>query len=387
MDDTKDTIQSDEAYFKYSIQIALENKFSWITLASMLDQMTPTLSQSKELVRVLLKELQNLQRKHQELVQQTTISSEDIIDRNYDVETLEEIKFDASENDFVKDTKKKATKKQQFDTDVKEFENAEYDFPFHESRIEHKEKNSESEEISEIEEESFVDAQNFDDNYDFIGSDCENETLDQTEDFTFKGESPRKSEFGGKSNKRKKDSNAKQISMNSQERNYECKVCKEKFPVLRDLKWHERLQHTGEKSFQCRHCKMKFTQSSNLKSHERTIHSGEKPFECKNCKKKFANKHNLKIHERTHTGEKPFACKYCKRCFAHHNSLVIHERGHTGEEPYECENCAKRFRAQSNLKIHERHHTGEMPYKCSECGKRFKDPSNLNHHQKTHIKI
>ena len=67
MENTRDTIQN-EAYFKYSIQMALQNKFSWTTLASMLDQMTPTVGQSKELVRVLLKELQNLQKKHQELI-------------------------------------------------------------------------------------------------------------------------------------------------------------------------------------------------------------------------------------------------------------------------------------------------------------------------------
>ena len=45
--------------------MALENIFSWTTLASMLDEMTPTLSKSKLLVRVLLEELQKLQKKGQ----------------------------------------------------------------------------------------------------------------------------------------------------------------------------------------------------------------------------------------------------------------------------------------------------------------------------------
>ena len=58
-----------ESYYKHSIQMALENKFSWTTLASVFDQMTPTLSQSKDLVKVLLDVIQNLQKQYQELVQ------------------------------------------------------------------------------------------------------------------------------------------------------------------------------------------------------------------------------------------------------------------------------------------------------------------------------
>ena len=57
-----------EAYFKNSIQMALENNFSWTTLALMLDEMTPTLTKTKQLVQVLLNELQTLQKKHQEFV-------------------------------------------------------------------------------------------------------------------------------------------------------------------------------------------------------------------------------------------------------------------------------------------------------------------------------
>ena len=69
-----------EAYYKNSIQMALENKFSWTTLESVFDQMTPTLSQSKELVKVLLDVIQNLQNQYQELVQhEANIRSEKIL--------------------------------------------------------------------------------------------------------------------------------------------------------------------------------------------------------------------------------------------------------------------------------------------------------------------
>ena len=64
MKKSNDVMKKCQAYFKSSIQMALENKFPWTTLALMLDQMTPTLNQSKELVKVLLSELQTLQEKY-----------------------------------------------------------------------------------------------------------------------------------------------------------------------------------------------------------------------------------------------------------------------------------------------------------------------------------
>ena len=85
--------------------MALENKFSWITLASMLDQMTPTLSQSKELVKVLLNEFQKFQRKHHKCFLDKTFANE-LYHQNDDNEVLEESKPDVQENGEVeKDTK------------------------------------------------------------------------------------------------------------------------------------------------------------------------------------------------------------------------------------------------------------------------------------------
>ena len=84
-----DVVKS-QAYFKSSIQMALGNKFPWTTLALTLDQMTPTLNQSKELVKVLLSELQSLQEKHQELLRDKAHSNEDDNYQNDVIEALEE---------------------------------------------------------------------------------------------------------------------------------------------------------------------------------------------------------------------------------------------------------------------------------------------------------
>ena len=110
---SKDKIEY-EAYYKHSIQMALENKFSWTTLASVLDQMTPTLAQSKDLVKVLLDVIQNQQKQYQELVQlEANVRNEN--NKNDDIANLkEESDLDPSncfpiqnsvEAEFVEETK------------------------------------------------------------------------------------------------------------------------------------------------------------------------------------------------------------------------------------------------------------------------------------------
>ena len=47
-------------YFTSSIDQALQNNISWETLAFLLDELTPTLTKSKELNKVLLKQLEQL---------------------------------------------------------------------------------------------------------------------------------------------------------------------------------------------------------------------------------------------------------------------------------------------------------------------------------------
>ena len=79
-----------EAYFKNSIQMALENNVSWTTLALMLDEMTPTLTKTKELVKVLLEELQKLQKKHQEFVSEKVQLNDKVQNKADEIEILEE---------------------------------------------------------------------------------------------------------------------------------------------------------------------------------------------------------------------------------------------------------------------------------------------------------
>ena len=53
-------------YFTSSLDQALQNNISWETLEALLDELTPTLAKSKELVKILLKQLQQFHKNFQE---------------------------------------------------------------------------------------------------------------------------------------------------------------------------------------------------------------------------------------------------------------------------------------------------------------------------------
>ena len=86
-----------EKYFKYSIKMALENNFSWTTLASMLEEMTPTLSKTKQLVKVLLEVLKKLQKKHLEMAPNNAQQNDKV---DYQKDEAESMNKD---NDFIED--------------------------------------------------------------------------------------------------------------------------------------------------------------------------------------------------------------------------------------------------------------------------------------------
>ena len=53
--------KSTKLNFDYFIKMALQKKISWETLVVFLDDLTPTLSKSKQAIEVLVEELQALQ--------------------------------------------------------------------------------------------------------------------------------------------------------------------------------------------------------------------------------------------------------------------------------------------------------------------------------------
>ena len=67
--------------FSYFISLALQNKITWESLSSILDDFIPNLENSKEVIRTLLKQLQNLQ---QQLSQNTQVGNKDVNEETND---------------------------------------------------------------------------------------------------------------------------------------------------------------------------------------------------------------------------------------------------------------------------------------------------------------
>ena len=391
-----------ENCFKHSIQMAFQDLISWPTLISILEDMTPTFVECKQLVKVLLNELQML--KNQKQIENSqdvqNVYSPELIQEKAsdDIEIMEEeFKLDNFEMHLVQDTKDHVFEAENIDEST-----LDHEMPIPENHMEAKTDYNEH---------------NFEEYYTFVGSDHETQSYTSTEKHDINVSSPEKSEMTRKvfidKNKSRpgkavdaEEVRSRNSNSNPKEKRYECKTCQRTFTRSHNLIVHQRLHtcekpfecnkcmksfsrkhvleahertHTGEKPYTCKYCKKCFTQPAGLKRHER-IHTGEVPYECSQCGKRFKYSSILKHHERTHTGEKPYKCSYCKKCFSHYSNFQLHQRSHTGEKPFECKACKKKFTQKMHLKKHERTHTGEVPFECLDCGKRFKAAELLKSH-------
>ena len=66
-----------------------------------------------------------------------------------------------------------------------------------------------------------------------------------------------------------------------------------------------------------------FTDQISLQRHME-VHSDDRPYECPVCKWRFKQVHNMKRHLLTHSGAKPFSCDFCDKSYTDNYSLKQH---------------------------------------------------------------
>ena len=383
--------KGDKTHFSHFVQMTLQNKMQWKTLSSLLIDLAPTLNETREIISILLKELEVLQvtlQKKEKLLKHFHKESdiyEEIV-KNLAQNTLEdETIADDIKSDSTVETETIVDDIEVLEV-VKECFNEEMYF-----------QSQKGTNHSNVNEEHQIDSTNEDlinsvselDNewYTFVSNDkdcdLETETAAEIEDLLLSRDKKRPFQCTICEKCFQTLSNLKNHErIHTGEVPFECMTCKKRFNQTHSLKTHERI-HTGEVPFECNTCTKRFNRVSNLKTHQR-IHTGEVPFECMTCKKRFNKKSSLKIHEMIHTGEVPYECGRCKKRFKRKDHLKQHEISHTQEKPHECKTCKKTFKHAGDLKRHERIHTGEVPFECGTCNKRFKQIGHLKYHERNH---
>ena len=368
--------------FEYFVNLALVNKLSWESLIVILNDWTPTLAKSKEVIEILVNELQkreshfqNCPARIEETIEKVDQTNENIqLVESHDSDSKEfEVEFEATEYE-----------------NQTNYEGLEDDF----SAIDFSEATQSNEDFQSVNQtdEIVYDESSIGDISGEIGNEWYTFTRnDNSEDFETEKQSGNDPELELKAEEKQRKLKSKtsvsdeSIDQHSSELNkqlLQCLICHKVFKSALGLKYHEKI-HLEEKCFQCQTCQKSFRTSTTLKAHER-IHTGEIPHECMTCKKRFKLTSHLKRHEQIHKKEESYECMTCKKTFNRFDNLKTHEKIHTREVPYQCKTCKKIFKEESNLKSHEIIHIGEEPSHCDDCGKQFSQSGVLVIHRRIH---
>ena len=293
-----------EIDFRYFISLALCKEMSWNALGNLLEDLTQTLSKSKELNKILLEELQASEesKKKDEMPNSANVkqlSEVKSVGNEVILQNINDVNLDAQEDEIFSDQMKNVTL------------NFEYDF-VGTNGIETKRLTVNSLYEDKVEETNFenLGMSEREVDYENIASDANrfNPNID--------GHILKKSQISNDLVDRTKE---KKI--------YQCQKCDKRFVTKRSLKRHKNNMHMEQKPFTCNTCSKAFSVKNDLERHY-LIHTGEKQFECKTCNKRFAQIGNLRTHERIHMGIKPFECKICKKAFSRKHALKCHDRIH-----------------------------------------------------------
>ena len=277
--------------FRYFISLALEKKISWRSLPSILEDFIPTLEKSKEVIGVLLKELQKLQSLlvHKEFVKIEDSDDLEIIEikgnwsKNISISNFEKVVEDVSDDG----PKGKLNNGPNVNGHVMQFSP---------DRVNLKEISPKINDSEEDESNRNYEISTFLDD----GTETQNsEQGIQDEAFAVHSEfQENETESSYTENKGREDRFEENlITVFKSTDKAKCNICGKTLPF----------DNMG------RHLK---------------VHSSDKPFKCQLCMKDFKHHTSLKNHEKYHVGRKPLQvnCTFCDKKFKRSGNLVLHER-------------------------------------------------------------
>lgn len=158
----------------------------------------------------------------------------------------------------------------------------------------------------------------------------------------------------------------------------ECRICKETFETVNDLKLHLNVH----KTYICEKCGATFIRKSDLNDHF-TVHSTERRFECKFCNKRFKGRNTLRMHKLTHFNTRNHTCDVCGQRFKDKGTLKTHIKlKHTSERNFKCSKCSLSFKLKPWLQKHyiRRHTERSKDFECDLCGIAYFNKSSLLRH-------
>lgn len=185
------------------------------------------------------------------------------------------------------------------------------------------------------------------------------------------------------------DNSAEIQVISSDEDDYQCNICDEKFTQQTAFKLHMLIHRIG-KPFQCHFCNYEHRNLKLLKQHM-LAHNTENLFHCDFCSYSSSYVQNVRQHMSNHFGEKPFNCKFCgyrssKKAAVKRHLSQIHPAEttfsnsakvaqnitplatHSTKKRLSCNYCSYSSDSERNVRRHLLNHTGQKPFYCRLCG-------------------
>lgn len=113
------------------------------------------------------------------------------------------------------------------------------------------------------------------------------------------------------------------MDSHTQERNFECEICSQKFKSSNSLRLHKRRHFNQDKVITCQVCFKEFHTPAALSNHK-LVHSNVKRYKCF-CGNEYKRLESYKCHLSVHTGTRPFSCQFCSRTFVNSANCRKHK--------------------------------------------------------------